>query len=173
MMVGVGEVADSDGIYRTIREGCPFLWKWDLLLGICAWVSVRESQANRYPQYHRGKGVGKGVMGIPGQKGGMNPRYPLVEHFVWVTAGIPKCLKPPTSPEMSAPVPIQQQTASSQFSRTPHQAHCTPYPAPRTRPSPGYISFTFTPNDSPKISQNLRYLLVALLMTYISAVPNS
>lgn len=174
VMVIVGEVADSAGIYRTIREGCPFFVEvgfvfGDFLLGICFWVSFWESQANRYPQYHRGKGVGKGIMGIPGQKGGMNPRYPLVEHFVSVTAGIPKCLKPPTSPEMSAPAPIQQQTDL----RTPQTDLRTPHPAPRTRHSPGYISFTFTPNDTPKISQNFRYLLVALLMTYISAVPNS
>lgn len=114
--VRVREVADSDVTYRTIREGLSFFVEvgfvfGDLLLGICAWGSFWESQANRYPQYHCGKGVGKGIMGIPGQKGGMNPRYPLVGHFVWVTAGIPKCLKPPNSPEMSAPAPIQLYTA--------------------------------------------------------------
>lgn len=87
VMVIVGEVADSAGIYRTIREGCPFL-----------------------------------------------------------------------------PPPPQ---------KCPHPAHGPRRTAPRTRHSPGYISFTFTPNDTPKISQNFRYLLVALLMTYISAVPNS
>ena len=36
-----------------------------------------------------------------------------------------------------------------------------------------YITLTFTPNDTPKMSQNLRYLLVALLIMYMSAVPNS
>ena len=36
-----------------------------------------------------------------------------------------------------------------------------------------YITLTFTPNETPKMSQNLRYLLVALLIMYISAVPNS
>ena len=131
VMVGVmvGEVADSAGIYRTIREGCPFFCGSGILFrGFASWVSFWESQANRCPQYHCGKGVGKGIMGIPGQKGGMNPRCPFVEHFVSVIAGIPKCLKPPISPEMSAPAPIQPRTAP-----TPNPAANGTRPIPRTQ----------------------------------------
>ena len=126
VMVMVGEVADSAGIYRTIREGCPFFCGSGLSFrgfalgvlsgGISFWGFVLGFLFEDSLPWICFLGF---FLGISGES---------VEHFVSVIAGIPKCLKPPTSPEMSAPAPIQPRTAP-----TPNPAANGTRPIPRTQ----------------------------------------